>query len=85
MFRLHKKRNLISQGILPLIFAEEDNYERVSEGDAWKIEAVREGISSGETRLVATSAGGGEIALEARLMATTGTLGRLKKGEKLII
>jgi aconitate hydratase len=65
--RIHR-RNLISQGILPLVFSEEDDYERVNEGDVWKIEAVREGISSGETRLVANSADGGEIVLEARLL-----------------
>ena len=64
--RIHR-RNLISQGILPLVFVEEDDYERVSEGNTWKIEAVREGISAGETRLMATSSEG-EIALEARLM-----------------
>jgi aconitate hydratase len=65
--RIHR-RNLISQGILPLVFAEEKDYELVGEGDTWKIEAVWEGISSGETSLTATSAGGEEVALKARLL-----------------
>ena len=65
--RIHR-RNLISQGILPLVFAEEGDYGRVSEGVTWKIEAVREGISSEETKLVATSADGEKINLEARLL-----------------
>ena len=85
--RIHR-RNLISQGILPLVFVEEDDYERVNEGDTWEIEAVRERISSGETRLVATGADGEEIALEARLMPrerkvllTGGMLKYLSEGE----
>lgn len=65
--RIHR-RNLISQGILPLVFAEEDDYKRVGEGDRWKIEDVREKVSSGESSLVATNADGEEMTLEARLM-----------------
>ncbi len=65
--RIHR-RNLISQGIPPFLFVTEGDYERASEGDQWKIEAVREKISSGETRLVATNADGEEIALDAHLM-----------------
>lgn len=66
--RIHR-RNLIGQGILPLTFADEDDYEKASQGDEWKIEGVREAVESGETELVARSgAGGGEIPLEARLL-----------------
>ncbi len=65
--RIHR-RNLIGQGILPLVFADEDDYEKVSQGDTWKIEGVREAIASGETELVARSKDGKEIPLEARLL-----------------
>ena len=65
--RIHR-RNLISQGIPPLVFGEEEDYELMNEGDTWKIEAVREKISSGETWLMATNANGEEISLEARLI-----------------
>ena len=66
--RIHR-RNLIGQGILPLTFANEDDYEQVSKGDEWKIEGVREAVESGETELVArSSAGGGGVPLEARLL-----------------
>jgi aconitate hydratase len=65
--RIHR-RNLIDQGILPLVFASEDDYERVTRGEAWKIEGVREAVSSGETQLVAKSESGEDIPLEARLL-----------------
>src|ERR671927_67503 len=48
--RIHR-RNLFSQGILPLRFEDEEDYERIERGDAWKIEAVRETVEAGETGL----------------------------------
>jgi aconitate hydratase len=65
--RIHR-RNLIGQGILPLDFANEADYERVSQGDTWKIVPAREVVASGETRLVARSDAGTEIELEVRLL-----------------
>jgi aconitate hydratase len=65
--RIHR-RNLIGQGILPLLFANEADYEQVSQGDTWKIEGVRETIANREMRLVAKSDAGSEIELEARLL-----------------
>jgi aconitate hydratase len=65
--RIHR-RNLIGQGILPLTFADESNYERVSQGDTWEIEGVRETVESGETKLIAKSEAGEEITLEASLL-----------------
>src|SRR5215210_4191706 len=65
--RIHR-RNLIGQGILPLLFADEEDYERVNQGDAWKIEGVREGVEGGETGLVVKGDAGGGIKLEARLL-----------------
>ena len=63
--RIHR-RNLVSQGILPLLFADEKDYERANEGDAWRIGAVRAAVGAGETRLVAKG-DGAEIGLEVRL------------------
>jgi aconitate hydratase len=65
--RIHR-RNLIGQGILPLLFANEADHERVRQGDTWRIEAAREVIASGETKLVAKGDAGREIELEARLL-----------------
>jgi aconitate hydratase len=64
--RIHR-RNLISQSILPLLFREEDDYERVSRGDTWKIEGVREPIAAGEQTLVVNIDDGTKIELEIRL------------------
>src|SRR5919107_1119928 len=64
--RIHR-RNLISQGILPLLFREEDDYERVSQGDTLKIEGVRELIAAGEQTLVVNTDDGTKIELEIRL------------------
>jgi aconitate hydratase len=64
--RIHR-RNLISQSILPLLFREEDDYERVSRGDTWKIEGVREPIAAGEQTLVVNTDDGTKIELEIQL------------------
>ena len=65
--RIHR-RNLIGQGILPLLFADEEDFERVNQGDVWKIEGVREVVEGGETGLVVKGDAGGGIKLEARLL-----------------
>ena len=65
--RIHR-RNLIGQGILPLVFANETDYKRVSQGDSWKIESAREVVASGETKLVAKSGAETEIELQVRLL-----------------
>ncbi|MDQ4126991.1 MAG: aconitate hydratase, partial [Actinomycetota bacterium] len=84
--RIHR-RNLISQGILPLLFYEESDYERVSQGDTWRIEGAREAVASGETTLTASSNGETEIGLEIRLspgereiLLAGGTLKYLRAG-----
>ena len=65
--RIHR-RNLIGQGILPLVFTNEADYERVSQGDTWKIESAREVVASGGAELVARGDAGTEIELQARLL-----------------
>jgi aconitate hydratase len=66
--RIHRT-NLVGQSILPLVFADEDDYDAVSQGDAWTIEGVRDAVEAGEEQLVARVDGGGEIALRAVLSA----------------
>jgi aconitate hydratase len=64
--RIHR-RNLISQSILPLLFANEEDYGRVSQGDTWRIEGVREAVAAGESTLTASSDGETAIGLEIGL------------------
>src|SRR3712207_3138241 len=66
--RIHR-RNLIAQGILPLVFADEADYGAVRQGDAWKIDAVRESVAAGKRRLTARSDANTEIPIEAHLLA----------------
>ncbi len=60
--RIHRT-NLIAQGILPLTFADEADYERVEQGDEWLIPEVRSTVESGGTTLA------GPVPLELRLTA----------------
>ena len=60
--RIHRT-NLIAQGIVPLAFADEVDYDRVEQGDEWTIRDVRETVESGGTALA------GPVPLEARLTA----------------
>src|SRR5207248_11488961 len=48
--RIHRT-NLIAQGIIPLTFADEDDYDRVEQGDEWAIPGVRSTVESGGTAL----------------------------------
>jgi aconitate hydratase len=64
--RIHR-RNLISQSILPLLFREEGDYERVSQGDEWRMEGVRKAIAAGERTLVVNTDDGTQIELEILL------------------
>jgi len=64
--RIHR-RNLISQSILPLLFREEEDYERVSQGDEWRIEGVRKAVAAGEQTLTVNSNDGAGIELEIKL------------------
>jgi len=65
--RIHRL-NLIAQSILPLIFADEGDYERVQEGDTWRIDGVRETIAAGATELIASSDAAGEVPLRIDLL-----------------
>ena len=44
--RIHR-RNLICQGILPVTFADETDYDRVTMGQSWQIPGAREAVAGG--------------------------------------
>jgi aconitate hydratase len=60
--RIHRT-NLIAQGIVPLAFEDEDDYDRVRQGDEWTIRDVRSTIAAGGSTLE------GPVPLVARLSA----------------
>ena len=60
--RIHRT-NLIAQGIPPLTFADERDYDRVRQGDEWQIDGVRAAVEADESRLE------GPVPLELRLTA----------------
>jgi predicted aconitate hydratase len=64
--RIHR-RNLISQGIIPLLFREENDCERVNQGDEWSIQDVREAVAAGKQTLTVNTNDGAEIELEIKL------------------
>jgi aconitate hydratase len=64
--RIHRT-NLVGQSVLPLVFADEGDYERAACGDTWRIEGVRAAVVAGEPDLVAEVEGGSPIALRAEL------------------
>jgi predicted aconitate hydratase len=64
--RIHR-RNLIAQGVLPLVFADEGDYERARQGDTWRIADLRESIGAGRRELAAATDGSDPILLHADL------------------
>ncbi len=60
--RIHRT-NLIAQGIVPLTFADESDYDRVTAGDEWLVGGVRATIAAGGSELQ------GPVPVEARLSA----------------
>lgn len=86
--RIHR-RNLISQGIPPLVFANEKDLAKVTQGDQWTIDGLRTALESNKTdeTVIARSASGDEIALkasflpsEARTLLAGGLLAELRAG-----
>jgi aconitate hydratase len=64
--RIHR-RNLIAQGILPLLFADEADYERADVGQTWRIGGLH-GIAQGVEELTAEIDGAGKVALAHDLL-----------------
>jgi len=63
--RIHR-RNLIAQGLVPLTFADEADYDRVRQGDQWEISALHGNLERGEGECRARIVGAAE---ELRLQA----------------
>jgi aconitate hydratase len=64
--RIHR-RNLIAQGILPLLFVDESDYERAAVGQTWRIAELHE-IAAGADQLEAVVDGEDVVALTHDLL-----------------
>lgn len=62
--RIHTA-NLINFGIIPLIFKNESDYEKISAGDKLSFPAIREKVLQGATVILVNESSGIEIPLEA--------------------
>ena len=60
--RIHAA-NLINFGIVPLVFADPGDYDRLTEGDALRIGSLREAVASRDTVLLTDATTGEEIPL----------------------
>jgi aconitate hydratase len=65
--RIHRT-NLLAQGILPLTFDDESDYEPVEQGDSWRIRGIRAAVESVGARLE------GPVPLTLRLTARERTV-----------
>ena len=64
--RIHR-RNLIAQGIVPLLFKDEADYDKAELGQAWRVSGLH-GIAEGEDELVTELDSGGQITLTHDLL-----------------
>ncbi len=64
--RIHKA-NLINFGILPLVFTNSEDYERLKQGDTLVFENLRENLENGKPVIVKLTGGGGTIQLQYEL------------------
>jgi aconitate hydratase len=48
--RIHR-RNLISQGMVPLLFVDENDYQRARQGDTWELPNLRQALAGGATEI----------------------------------
>jgi aconitate hydratase len=60
--RIHR-RNLVLNGVVPLVFADPADYDDTEEGDVWRLDGVRTALESGET-VVEAATPRGSFALE---------------------
>src|SRR5918997_1318125 len=85
--RIHR-RNLISQGILPLRFRDEDDYEKFEQGQKWELPDLRRRLGNGEEEIPARM-DGTEVTLlaeysprERDILLSGGILRKLREGEE---
>jgi aconitate hydratase len=67
--RIHR-RNLIAQGIVALMFADEADYDRAKVGDTWRLPRLREELEAGAAEITVEIEDGGELKLAADLAPT---------------
>ena len=60
--RIHR-RNLLTQGILPLIFKDDSDYDRAEVGDTWKLPKIREELKDGAEEITVDIDGGDSFAV----------------------
>ncbi|MEZ0343781.1 MAG: aconitate hydratase [Caldimicrobium sp.] len=58
--RIHRS-NLINFGILPLVFEDPKDYERLEKGDRFRLKGIKKALSSGEIRFKMEIEGKGEV------------------------
>ncbi len=61
--RIHKQ-NLINAGILPLEFANEADYDKISEGDTLKLDSLREAVKNGGELTIVNTENGEKITVK---------------------
>jgi aconitate hydratase len=62
--RIHR-RNLVSQGILPLRFKDESDYDKFEQGQKWELSDVRSHLENGDEEIPARMEDGTEVTLLA--------------------
>jgi len=85
--RIHR-RNLIAQGIPPLSFANEGDYERACQGDNWELPGIREALAEGREEVtVRVTERGEEFKLRAHfsprerhVLISGGLLAHIREG-----
>jgi aconitate hydratase len=84
--RIHR-RNLICQGIVPLVFTDERDYERAEIGRRWRIDGARRAVEESSESLTAETDTGEQIRLalelsaqERRMLLAGGLLQLIREG-----
>jgi aconitate hydratase len=62
--RIHR-RNLLSQGILPLLFKDEDDYDKFEQGQEWTLPDIRQHLENGDEEVTVEMDDGTEVTLLA--------------------
>ena len=89
--RIHR-RNLISQGIPPLTFINDDDYDLARQGDTWELPDIRALLEQGETEVPARLAETGEQIMlhalfsprEERILIHGGLLAHVRLGGRTL-
>jgi aconitate hydratase len=86
--RIHR-RNLISQGILPLRFKNEDDYDKFEQGQKWELPDLRKHLENGDEEIPARMQDGTEVTLlaeysrrERDILLSGGILRQLREKEE---